>query len=102
MPLSAADRRHLLRRFAFAATPALEHGVEGQSTAGAVDLLIGTAKQAPQPETPAPAKDAWINRALRLTTTTNTQLNALNAEVSKTNLRDAELLRQWWLSEMVA
>ena len=42
--LAAAERRHLLRRLAFAATPALERTLEGLSGDESLEVLLRAAR----------------------------------------------------------
>ena len=63
--LTRAERRHLLRRLAFAATPALERSIEGLSAEAALDVLLDAASKAPLPAPPEVAHGVWTNRALR-------------------------------------
>lgn len=97
-----ADCRHLLRRFAFGAMPALEQEIQGKTPAEAIGTLIETARTATVPAVPEAARGKWVNRALRYPETTPTQLTALNNEVAKANLLAAEQLRHAWLEEMIA
>jgi uncharacterized protein (DUF1800 family) len=97
----SSDRRHLLRRLTFAAAPSTERAVEGKSADAILQTMIAGAKKASMPKAPSWMAPVWTNRALRFTDTTNAQIVAARNEVSQSNARDAELLRQWWLQEMI-
>ena len=53
--LSAAERRHLLRRLAFTATPELDRAVHGMSADEALSVLVRAARDAPCPGRPEAA-----------------------------------------------
>lgn len=94
------DTRHLLRRFAFAATPALESRLRPLSAGAAVNLLIREARAARQPQPPAFVRTPWTNTALRFTDTTAVDDTAARAAQSRVHRADTEALRQWWIGEI--
>jgi uncharacterized protein (DUF1800 family) len=97
-----AERRHLLRRFAFAATPAGERALEGLSADQAVTKLVTEAKSAASPVPPASVQGEWRNTALRSPAMPEATYDTLRTGQLQSARRDTELLRQWWLGEMIA
>jgi len=73
----------------------------GQTAGAALANLLTASKTAPQPPIPAVVATPWVNIALRYPETSAGELAAKNADVSRANLRDSEILRQWWLTEMI-
>ena len=73
----------------------------GQTAGAALANLLSSAKNAPHPSVPNVVASPWVNLALRYPETSAGELAAKNADVSRANLRDAEVLRQWWLTEMI-
>ncbi|MEQ1945985.1 MAG: DUF1800 family protein [Bryobacteraceae bacterium] len=98
----SSDRRHLLRRLTFGTLPADEAALGGKPVAAAFQSLWDAAKKAAPPKTPAPAQGTWTNKALRFTDTSSAEIVAKRAEVTASNARDAETIRQWWLQEMIS
>lgn len=98
----SADVRHLLRRIAIAATPATEARVRGKAVDEAVDLLIEAATHAPAPAAPEFVRTVWTNGSLRYPETTSRQYQTLRATQAEANQAQIELLRHWWLREMVS
>ncbi|MBV9503657.1 MAG: DUF1800 family protein [Acidobacteriia bacterium] len=91
----------MLRRLTFAATPSQQRAIEGKPLPAAFRSLVAASREAALPETPAVARGTWTNRALRFTDTTNSQIAAMRNAVSQSNRRDAAVLREWWLQEMI-
>lgn len=100
-PLTAEDARHLLRRFAFAATPALERALRGQSAAAALDRLIADGRQAARPAPPACVRAPWTNSALRPAGMSDDRYDALRATQAAAARQDIDAVRQWWLAELI-
>src|SRR5437867_4193793 len=98
----SAGIRHLLRRLTFAATPQAEGAIKGKSVEDALDLLVDQAKTAPHPAPPEFVRTIWTNSALLFTDMSQEEYQKLNIRLDETSRRDIELLRQWWLQEMIA
>jgi uncharacterized protein (DUF1800 family) len=99
---NSADIRHLLRRLTFAATPPMEDAIKGKSVEEAVDFIVDEAKRAPHPAPPEVARTTWTNTALLFTDMSQEEYQRLNIRQDEMSRRDIELLRQWWLQEMIA
>ena len=100
--LTLAERRHLLRRFAFAAIPAGARALEGLSADQAVTRLVAGARSAALPAAPAIVQGEWRNAALRSRGMADATYDALRAAQLQAARRDTEVLRQWWIGEMTA
>lgn len=95
------DVRHMLRRVAFAATPATDSALCRMPVEKAFDSLIDAAKKARQPAPPEFVRTVWTNSALRFPETSSKEYQTMRAAQSEENQRDIELLRHWWLREMI-
>ncbi len=93
--------KHLLRRWAFAATPDLQAAIANKSVHQAVDLLLAQNIAAPLPSTPDFIPDTWVNPALRLTTTSLAELDENSARASAQSKRLARQVEQAWLKELL-
>lgn len=99
--LTADDGRHLLRRLAFAATPPLERLVRGRSAEAALEALLSESRRAPLPTAPDVVRQSWANPALRLPGMTDEQYDTLRVAQVTSKQQDCDLIRQWWLAEMI-
>ena len=95
------DSRHLLRRFAFAATPGAERAVRALAGDAAVASLVQAARSAPIPAAPPDLRAPWTNTALRLKDTPAAAYDAARAAQLRAHQQGTERLRQWWLGEMI-
>ncbi len=75
--LTAAERRHLLRRLAFAAAPDLEETIRGLSADDALGVLLRAAQEVPYPDRPEVARGIWSNPSLRLAGTSDEDFEAI-------------------------
>ena len=99
--LSAAERRHLLRRLAFAATPELDRSLQGLSRDEALSALVRATRQAPYPEPPEAARGLWRNPVLRFTDLSDADFESIvdrQAENARAAIDD---VRRWWLAELL-
>lgn len=94
--------RQVLRRLTFASTPVAERQFRDASAAQVVRTLCEASRTARVPAAPAYVRGTWTNGALRLVGMTAEAHDALLAAQVAAARRDVELLRQWWLGEMVA
>jgi len=92
----------MLRRLAFASTPQTESSIKGKSVEKAFDSIVDEAKRAPHPAPPEFVRTIWTNPALLFTDMSQEEYQKLNLRQDETARRDIELLRQWWLQEMIA
>ena len=99
--LAAAERRHLLRRLAFAATPALEEAVRGLSADDALTVLLHAARDTPHPERPEAARGVWRNPGLRFAGVSDEDFEALLDRQAPTVRADVDAVRRWWLAELL-
>ena len=99
--LTVADRRHLLRRLAFAATPALERTLEGLPADEALGVLLRAARDAPDPERPEAARGIWDNPALRFEGVSDEDFEALVDRQAQDARAAIEGVRRWWLAELL-
>jgi uncharacterized protein (DUF1800 family) len=100
MTPTADDLRHLLRRLVFTATPALERTYAGKTPETVVAELVATAPTTAVPPLPDCVATPWSNTALKFPDTTSAQYDALRADQVRTQRRDNELIRQWWISQL--
>lgn len=100
--MSPEEGRHLLRRLAFAATPHDVRLVNGLPPDVALTALLAHSRSAATPEPPACVRSTWHNSALRMPGTTDAEYDAARAAQVTAHRRDIELVRQWWVSEMIA
>ena len=100
--LTAAERRHLLRRLAFAATPALERTLEGLSGDESLEVLLRAARGTPWPERPAAARGIWDNPALRFEGVSDEEFEAIVDRQTPDTRAAIEEVRHWWLAELLA
>ena len=99
--LTSTDGRHLLRRLAFAATPSLERLVQGRSADAALAALLRESRGAGLPTVPDAVRQPWTNTALRLSGMTDEHYDALRATQVQSKQQGLELIRHWWLAEMI-
>ena len=99
--LTAAERRHLLRRLAFAATPDLERTLEGLSGDESLEVLLKAARDAPDPERPEAARGIWSNPALRFEGVSDEEFEALVDRQAQDARAAIEDVRRWWLAELL-
>lgn len=99
--LAAAERRHLLRRLAFAATPALEEAVRGRSAEDALRVLVRAARDTPHPERPEAARGIWSNPGLRFAGVADEDFEALLDLQAPTVRAAVDDVRRWWLAELL-
>lgn len=97
-----SDVRHLLRRLAFAATPQAEASIKDKSLEDAFDGLVEDAKKAPHPAPPEYVRTVWTNGALLFTDMSLEEYQKRYLRQEEIATRDIELLRQWWLQEMIS
>ena len=100
--MSHTERRHLLRRLAFSATPELDQAVRGMSADEALSVLVRAARAAPYPRRPEAASSIWSNPALRFSGVSDEDFKALvdaQAERARAAIGD---VRRWWLAELLA
>ena len=100
--LTSDEARHLLRRLVFAATPPLEAIARGRTVEMALDALLAATARVPLPAAPEPVRNVWTNTALRLPGISDQQYDVLRAAQVTSNHREIELVRQWWLGEMIS
>ena len=99
--LPAAERRHLLRRLAFAATPGVEETIRGLSANDALGVLLRAAHEVPYPDRPEAARGIWSNPSLRFAGMSDENFEAI-LERQAGNARAAiENVRRWWLAELL-
>ena len=99
--LTGVERRHLLRRLAFAATPALEEAVGGLSADDALSVLARAARDTPRPERPEAARGVWRNRGLRFAGVSDADFEALLDRLAPGVRAAVEDVRRWWLAELL-
>ena len=100
--LSTAERRHLLRRLAFAATPELDLALRGLSRDDALSVLVRGARQTPYPEPPPAARGIWSNPALRLAALSDADFEAIVDRQAENARAAIENVRRWWLAELLS
>ena len=99
--LPAAERRHLLRRLAFAATPELDRAVQGMSADEALSVLARAARDAPYPRRPEAASPIWSNPALRFAGLSDEEFEAIvDRQAERAQAATGEV-RRWWLAELL-
>ena len=99
--LPAAERRHLLRRLAFTATPELDRAVQGMSADEALSVLVRAARDAPYPERPDAASRIWSNPALRFASLSDEEFEAIvDRQADRARAATGEVGR-WWLAELL-
>ena len=99
--LSATERRHLLRRLAFAATPELERAIQGMSADEALSVLVRAARDAPYPRRPEAANGIWSNPALRFAGVPDEELEAVLEQQAEHGRAVVDSVRRWWLAELL-
>ena len=99
--LSAAERRHLLRRLAFTATPELDRAVQGMSADEALSVLVRAARDAPYPQRPEAANGIWSNPALRFASLSDEDFEAIVDRQTERARAAIEEVRRWWLAELL-
>ena len=99
--LAVAERRHLLRRLAFAATPALEAAVRGRSAEDALRVLVRAAGDTPHPERPEAARGIWSNPGLRFAGVTDEDFEATLDRQAPGVRAAVDDVRRWWLAELL-
>jgi uncharacterized protein (DUF1800 family) len=99
--MEVGDLRHLLRRLTFASTGRDERAFRDRTPGAVVAALFAGARTAAPPATPPFVRGTWTNSALRLAGMTAAQYDVLRAGQLTSARRDIELLRQWWLGEMI-
>ena len=99
--LTDGERRHLLRRLAFAATPALEETLGGLSVDGALTALVRAARDTPRPERPAAARGVWRNPGLRFADASDEDFEALLERQAPAARAAVDDVRRWWLAELL-
>jgi len=99
--LTAAGRRHLLRRLAFAATPDSDRALEGLSGEEALGVLLKAARDTPDPERPEAARGIWGNPALRFEGVSDEDFEALVDRQAQDARAAIEDVRRWWLAELL-
>ncbi len=99
--LHAAERRHLLRRLAFTATPELDRAVRGMSADEALSVLVRAARDAPYPQRPQAANGIWSNPALRFASLSDEEFEAIvDRQAERARAATGEV-RRWWLAELL-
>lgn len=98
----SGDIRHMLRRLTFASTAQMESSLRGMSVEDAFDSLVNGAKKAPHPAPPEFVRSIWTNSAHLFTGMSSDQYQMMFTGQDEAARRDLELLRQWWLQEMIA
>ena len=99
--LSAAERRHLLRRLAFTPTPELDRAVQGMSADEALSVLVRAAREAPFPQRPEAANGIWSNPALRFAGLSDEDFEAIvDVQTARARAATGEM-RRWWLAELL-
>ena len=99
--LGDVERRHLLRRLAFAATPALEEAVRGLSADDALAVLVRAARDTPQPERPEAARGVWRNPGLRFASVSDEDFEAMLDRQAPGVRAAVDDVRRWWLAELL-
>ncbi len=99
--LTNAERRHLLRRLAFAATPALEESVRGLSADEALSALVRAARDTPHPERPEAARGIWSNPGLRFAGVSDDDFEAMLDRLAPGVHAAVDDVRRWWLAELL-
>ena len=99
--LTDAERRHLLRRLAFAATPALEEAVRGLSADDALAVLVRAARDMPHPERPEAARGVWSNPGLRFAGVSDEDFEAMLDRLAPGVRAAVDDVRRWWLGELL-
>ena len=99
--LSTTERRHLLRRLAFTATPELERAVRGLSADEALSVLVRAARDAPYPQRPEAANGIWSNPALRFSGLSDEDFEAIVDGQTERARAAAGEVRRWWLAELL-
>lgn len=100
--MEVAERRHFLRRFMFAATPAAERTLGSLSAEPVLAALIAAARRTPEPRPPDFVDGTWTNSALRTAGTPAAEADRARKAQVESARTDIERLRQWWLAEMIA
>ena len=99
--LSAAERRHLLRRLAFTSTAALDRALQGLSADDVLSVLVRGARQTPHPEPPAAARGIWSNPALRFAALSDADFETIVDRQAESARAAIEEVRRWWLAELL-
>ena len=99
--LTDGERRHLLRRLTFAATPVQAQALRGLSAEAALSALVSEARAAAHPDPPVEARGVWTNSALRVTGMTDDEYEAVLDAQQRVSDHDVEELRRWWLQELM-
>ena len=99
--LTEVERRHLLRRLAFAATPALEEAVSGLSADDALSVLVHAGRDTPHPERPAAARGVWRNAGLRFAGVSDEDFEAMLDRLAPGVRAAVDDVRRWWLAELL-
>ena len=99
--LSAAERRHLLRRVAFTATPELDRDLQGMSADEALSVLVRAPRDAPYPQRPEAASGIWSNPALRFAGVSDEEFEAILEQQAENGRGAIDSVRQWWLAELL-
>ena len=100
--LSTTERRHLLRRLAFATAPELDRAVRGMSADEALSVLMRAARDAPYPHRPEAASGIWSNPALRFSDLSDEDFEAIvDRQTERTRAATGDV-RRWWLAELLA
>ena len=98
--MTTDEARHLQRRLAFASTPLVASG--GMSVDAAFNRLFSDSQRAGLPAPPDAVRTTWTNTALRTPGMSDPQYDTLRAEQLAAHRRDIDVIRLWWLREMVA
>ena len=99
--LTDGERRHLLRRLAFAATPALEEAVRGLSADDTLSVLVRAARDTPHPERPEAARGVWSNPGLRFAGVADEDFEATLDRLAPDVRAAVDDVRRWWLAELL-
>ena len=93
--LTAAERRHLLRRLAFSATPELEETIRGLSADDALGVLLRAAHEVPWPDRPKVARGIWSNPSLRFAGMSDEDFEAILEQQAEHARAAIEDVRHW-------
>ena len=99
--LTEMERRHLLRRLAFAATPTLEEAVRGLSADDALSVLVRAARDTPHPERPEAARGIWRNPGLRFAGVADEDFETMLDRLAPGVRAAVDDVRRWWLVELL-
>jgi uncharacterized protein (DUF1800 family) len=94
-------RHHLLRRFAFAATPANDSTLDGLDRNRAFAALWAASANASEPARPDFLAPVWRNSALAHSNLTKADLDTRRESQLREHQQQTELLRQAWIEQMV-